>query len=134
MRRDPEEPGSEPRTVHERGTQTGDESGVQRGQFRDTQDQRGGTQRVKGRGLRRIRAESRAKGSETGRGGAGKKVRKLDAEGMGGAQAERRNPDGQGRGHERPGRGPGSLFWQAGGAALQDRSHWQVRMSEPSSS
>lgn len=27
-----------------------------------------------------------------------------------------------------------SLFWQAGGAALQDRSHWQVRMSDPSSS
>lgn len=53
---------------------------------------------------------------------------------MGGAQVERRTPDGQGRGHERPGRAPGSLFWQAGGAALQDRSHWQVRMSEPSSS
>lgn len=53
---------------------------------------------------------------------------------MGGGQAKRRNPEAKGGAMKGLGLSPGSLFWQAGGAALQDRSHWQVRMSEPSSS
>lgn len=53
---------------------------------------------------------------------------------MGGGYAKRRHPEGRGGTTKGLELGPGSLFWQAGGAALQDRSHWQVRMSEPSSS
>lgn len=114
MRRDPEEPGSEPRTVHERGTQTGDESGVQRGQFRDTQDQRGGTQRVKGRGLRRIRAESRAKGSETGRGGGGQKGTEAGRGGDGRGPSGAAQPRRAGAGPRETWAGPG-LTLLAGG-------------------
>lgn len=57
----------------------------------------------------------------------------------GGDKGPRRGPSGAGSPEGPGGAGEdwgvrGSLFWQAGGAALQDRSHWQVRMSEPSSS
>lgn len=117
--------------MQEKRRQPGEDvSGAQTGWLGGTEEQGHGTQR----------AEAGPEEGPKGRDETQRLYRVLDkerrrrgAERTGGAQAEAK-PRGQGLGRGQPWRGPGSLFWQAGGAALQDRSHWQVRMSEPSSS
>lgn len=135
MRQDPEETGSEPRAVQESGMQPGeDESETQR-----RVSGHGGANEWNSKGIGTGSEEDLGRtwrgGRKPGgdRGGeketeAGRRVKWAGRKRSSGTLKGR---GGAGKGQERV---PGSLFWQAGGAALQDKSHWQVRISEPSSS